>query len=136
MSAKTDPWARQEASRATATTQQRILITDLILSCHIGWGDPERGAPQRLRFNVEIEVTPQRPLNEDISRTVDYSGLVKRIRTLCEERPVKLLETLAEDVADLCFDDPRVFSVRVRIEKPDRYAEAAGIGIEILRERH
>jgi dihydroneopterin aldolase len=135
MSAKTDQRARTPANAATSTTGQRIVISDLLLSCRIGWGDPERGAPQRLRFDVEIDVTPQRPLNEDISRTVDYSGLVRRIRALCEEQPVKLLETLAERVADLCFEDRRVFRVRVRVEKPDRYAEAAGIGIEIVRER-
>ncbi|MDX1712036.1 MAG: dihydroneopterin aldolase [Rhodovibrionaceae bacterium] len=117
------------------TTQQRILLRDLELECRIGWGDPERQAPQRLRFNVDIEVRPERPLNEDIARTMDYSGLVARIRSLCEGPPVKLLETLAERVADICLEDARAVSARVRVEKPDRYAEAAGIGIEITRKR-
>jgi FolB domain-containing protein len=136
MSEKAKQRPAAEPHPASATTEQRILITDLVLSCRIGWGDPERQAPQRLRFNVDIGVTPVRPLNEDISRTVNYSGLVKRIRALCDGPPVKLLETLAEHVADICFEDERVISARVRVEKPDRYAEAGGIGVEILRERN
>jgi dihydroneopterin aldolase len=42
---------------------------------------------------------------------------------------------LAEQVAANCFFDERIVSVRVRIEKLDRYADVGGIGIELERRR-
>jgi dihydroneopterin aldolase len=48
---------------------------------------------------------------------------------------VRLVETLAERIAEACLEDERVEHVRIRIEKLDVFADAASAGIEIERRR-
>jgi dihydroneopterin aldolase len=44
-----------------------------------------------------------------------------------------LVETLAERLAAFCLKDSRVVAVRVRVEKLDVFADAASVGVEIVR---
>ncbi|HOF88075.1 MAG TPA: dihydroneopterin aldolase [Armatimonadota bacterium] len=46
-----------------------------------------------------------------------------------------LVEALAERIAALCLDDPRVRRARVRVEKPGALRFARSVGVEITRER-
>jgi dihydroneopterin aldolase len=120
---------------ATEVTAQRIIVRDLSLSCRIGVTADERARRQRIRLNLTIEVTPDPPSEDRIAEVVHYGHLVDRVRRTCVTANVQLLETLAEQVAANCFFDPRIVSVRVRIEKLDRYADVGGIGIELERRR-
>ena len=40
---------------------------------------------------------------------------------------------MAEDIAAMCLEDPRVRSVRVRVEKLDILENAESVGVEIER---
>ncbi len=115
---------------AIAVTAQRILISDLTLPCRIGVTEEERAERQRLRFNLQLEVRPDPPREDKITEVVDYGRLVARIRGVCTEVEVRLLESLSERIAQACFLDPRVIGARVRIEKLDRYPDVDGIGSE------
>ncbi len=135
---------REEADRGhaprghetdTEVTVQRIIVRDLSLSCRIGVTEEERARRQRIRLNMTLEVVPAPPSDERIAEVVHYGHLVDRVRRTCLEADVQLLETLAEQVAANCFFDDRIVSVRVRIEKLDRYADVGGIGIELERRR-
>lgn len=119
----------------TLITAQRILVRDLILPCHIGVSAKERSQLQRLCFNLELELVPKAPHKDQIDETVHYGHLVEKLRKVCDETKVKLIETLAEHIAAACFFDSRVLQTRVRIEKLDRYGDIGGIGIEIERRR-
>lgn len=89
-----------------------------------------------MRINVELAVADDgAPLNDDVSRVLSYEDIVNGIRRLTDGPHINLVETLAEQVADLCLADHRVRIVRVRVEKPDVFAEAAGVGVEIERVR-
>lgn len=119
----------------TALTSQRIVVRDMTLTCRIGLSDEERARSQRLRLNLEIEIRPAAPNEDEIAEVVHYGHLVARIRKTCLDSNVKLLETLADQVIEACFFDARVVATRVRIEKLDRYPDVGGIGIEIERRR-
>ena len=119
----------------TEVTAQRIIVRDLSLSCRIGVTDEERARRQRIRLNLTVEVVPDPPSEDRIAEVVHYGHLVDRVRRTCLQANVQLLETLAEQVAANCFFDPRILSVRVRVEKLDRYADVGGIGIELERRR-
>ncbi len=119
----------------TEVTAQRIIVRDLSLSCRIGVTEEERARRQRIRLNLTLEVVPDPPSEDRIAEVVHYGHLVDRVRRTCLQANVQLLETLAEQVAANCFFDPRVLSVRVRVEKLDRYADVGGIGIELERRR-
>ena len=119
----------------TEVTAQRIIVRDLSLSCRIGVTEDERARRQRIRLNLALEVVPDPPTEDRIAEVVHYGHLVDRVRRTCLRADVQLLETLAEQVAANCFFDARIVSVKVRIEKLDRYADVGGIGIELERRR-
>ena len=121
-----------QANPARTVRRQRIFLRDLTVSAHLGVSERERARAQRLRINVEAEVRAVRPLDDDPKQIVDYRKLVPNIRKLIADGRPRLLETLADDIAAATFaDDDGVELVRVRIEKLDRYSDAAGIGVEV-----
>lgn len=127
-----------ETQPADAPTRRlyRILVRDLVLKCSIGIHAHERLAPQRVRINVDMGVLEQAgPLCDDIANVVSYEDVIAGIKTMLANGHINLVETLAENIADLCLMDERVESARVRVEKLDVYAEAASVGIEIERTR-
>ena len=113
-----------------AVTAQRILMSDLTLPCRIGVTEEERAERQRLRINLELEVRPNPPQEDKITEVVHYGHLVARIRGVCAEVEVRLLESLSARIAQACFLDERVIGAKVRIEKLDRYPDVGGIGSE------
>ena len=114
---------------------QRIVVRDLTLSCCIGVSVAERAQQQRLRLSVELAVDIPQKAEDQIGAVVDYGQIVGLIRQVCRDNQAVLLETLAQDIAEACFFDPRVRRSRIRIEKLDRYADVGGIGVELEHSR-
>lgn len=112
---------------------RHLFIRDLVLDCRIGVRPREHEAPQRVRLNLDLGVREDGPPVERLDEVVDYSGLLKRVRALIAAGHVDLVETLAERLAALCLEDPRVRSARVRVEKLDVVADATSVGVEIER---
>ena len=115
---------------------RHLFVRDLVLTCRIGVHPHERDRPQRVRLNLDLAVAePDQPSRDQLADVVDYAALVERVRGALGARHVNLVETLAEQVAALCLEDPRVRSARVRIEKLEAIADAAAVGVEIERIR-
>lgn len=93
----------------------------------------ELAAPQRVVLTVWLtcDYGPAR-FADEIASVVDYDFVRDGIRALVAGRHFRLQETLCEEVAALCFADPRVREVRVRSVKPDIYPDAS-VGCEIAR---
>lgn len=120
---------------ADATQSLRhVFVRDLVMSCSVGIYDHEHQAPQRVRFNVDLGVRETvASTSEDIRDVVCYEQIVNRVRGIANDGHTNLVETLAERVAAMCLQDPRVRSARVRVEKLDVFADAAAVGVEIER---
>lgn len=127
--------AKRAPSAETEATRQRIVVRDLSLSCRIGVTEEERARRQRIRLNLALEIAAPPPQEDRIVEVVDYGRIVDRVRQTCLGAEVRLLETLAEQVAAACFFDERIVAARVRIEKLDRYPDIAGIGVELEHRR-
>jgi 2-amino-4-hydroxy-6-hydroxymethyldihydropteridine diphosphokinase len=118
------------------TVTDRILITDLVARVIIGVDDDERRRLQDIRINISMEAdTSKSGVSDIIEDTVNYSTVAKRIVHLAEESRFYLVEKLAQEIAALCLDDPRVLSVTVKIEKPNAIRVARSVGVEITRAR-
>jgi dihydroneopterin aldolase len=115
---------------------RHLFIRDLVLACRIGVREHEHEAPQQVRLNLDLGVREEREFDERLERVVDYSALLERVRALVAAGHVELVETLAERLAELCLEDLRVRSVRVRVEKLDVVPDAASVGVEIERLNH
>src|SRR3546814_9852487 len=75
------------------------------------------------------------PSRDTITELVYYGRLAKAGRNHVLSTTFRLLETLAEELSEVCFGFAPVSETRVRIEKLDRYADIGGIGVEITRRR-
>ena len=115
---------------------RHVFIRDLMVECLIGVYESEKEAPQRVRINLDLAVDEgEHPIIDDIKNVVSYETMANYILEIANEGHVNLVETFAEKIADMCFDDCRVDSVRVRIEKLDIFENAESVGVEIERFR-
>lgn len=111
----------------------QIFIRGQRVSCHIGVPDGERSEPQELLVHTRLFPSniPQ-PLGDNIDQTIDYHAVYLRIIEVAGERPRKLVETLAEDLAEMILSEFSVREVAIEIEKfilPD----TACVGVAITR---
>ncbi len=116
--------------------QRHIFIRDLVLSCNIGVYRHERDAPQRVRLNIDLAIADDTAGATDrLADTVSYERIVEGARAIVDARHYNLVETLAEALAALCLEDPRVNAARIRVEKLDVFADTGAVGVEIERPR-
>ncbi|MEG9884554.1 MAG: dihydroneopterin aldolase [Hyphomicrobiales bacterium] len=112
----------------------RIFIRDLTLNARLGVYDREKAASQRIVVNIDLTVAlPSVLLEDDLRQVVCYETIVNKVKAMVARRHIHLAETLAGQIVNLCLEDSRVFSARVRVEKPDAIAKARSVGVEIER---
>jgi dihydroneopterin aldolase len=112
----------------------RIFVRDLEMIASVGVHAHEKIAPQRIRVSIDLTVGPRAPDATDTVDTVlSYENVVKGIRAIVATGHFQLIETLAERVAAACLTHYSVSAVKVKIEKPDIFPDAATVGIEIER---
>lgn len=112
----------------------RLFVRDLDVVCSIGILPFEKTTPQRVRVNLTCE-TVLTPVAGDINSVVCYDRLVTAIQSFVQNQHVDLVETVAEHICHICFEDSRVQKVWARVEKLDIYDNAAGVGVELERVR-
>lgn len=130
-----EPKLRQVAPNAApdeAPALDRVFIRDLVLDVEIGVHNYEKGATQRVRFSIDVDLTrATRALDDDIARTFDYDTIIAGIKGIVARGHINLVETLAEEIARHCLAHPRAARVAVKIEKLDK--EPGAVGVEIVR---
>lgn len=95
-----------------------IRIASLELKSRIGVTAAERRKAQRLTVSLTmVPVHEFGALEDDLSRTIDYSAVAKSIRKLSLARPRKLIETLAGEIADLVLDEFACRHVALELRK-------------------
>ena len=118
-------------ARAYDIRERRVHIRGLTLNAQVGVYEEEKHYPQRLLLDLELVVQLTDNSPDNISQVVDYGALASSIRALALQQHTELLETLAEQIAQLCLRDPRVTRVDLRLEKPDIFSDADGVGISL-----
>ena len=115
----------------------RILLSGLRVRGHHGVLPHEAQLGQVFVVDLELvlDLVPA-GRSDDLATTVDYGSLAGRVAGAVGGRPRKLLEALAEDLAQLVLADERVRQVRVRVTKPQAPLPVDGsVAVEITRER-
>lgn len=114
----------------------RIHIRDLHLRCIIGIFDEERRDRQDVIINLTLYADLAGAGRTDrIEDTIDYKAAKKRVIALVEQSSCLLVERLAQQIADLCLEDPRVQRVAVTVDKPGALRFARSVAVEIIRDR-
>ena len=114
----------------------KIFIKDLKVRGILGIHDWERVTPRDIIINVTVYADTRKAAHsDDIADCVDYSALAKKIRAHAEYAARMTVEALANDLAEICLQEPKASKVVVRVEKPGAVPEAASVGVEVERKR-
>lgn len=99
----------------------RIALRGITARGRHGWFPHERENGQRFVVDVVLGVdTRSAAVTDDLAETVDYGTLAEKIAgVVAAGEPVKLLETLAQRIGEVCLADTRVEDVEVTVHKPD-----------------
>jgi len=114
----------------------RVFIRDLIIRCIVGIDEQERREKQEVLVQLTLHTDLRQAGRTDaLEDTVDYRALKKRILHLAEESRFRLIEALAQSIAEECLREERVEQVEVVVEKPGALRFARTVGVQILRRR-
>ena len=116
--------------------KKKVIIKDLLLNFVIGYYSAEKTKKQNVKFNIELNYTDQKNLNDkDIKSIVDYGRIIKVIKNMTKNKHYNFLESLADDLFDELFKDERIDKIKLKIEKLDAIRDAVSVGIEITKKR-
>ncbi len=111
-----------------------IRIERFRLKCFIGVSDRERRTRTPIALTIRLHLDLRRAgCSDELSDTVDYALLMKRVKGESENGCCRLLEALAEHISAICLAERLVKAVDVRVEK--RGTIAAPVAVEIHRSR-
>ncbi|MGH6658044.1 MAG: dihydroneopterin aldolase [Sphingomicrobium sp.] len=110
----------------------RIILDSLELKVDVGFHDFEVGVPQRLLVSVEIWLEDARvPAGDDPQLAWNYDSVRMEVERIAGEGRYNLQETLAHALFESIAARRGVKALRLRTSKPDIYADAHGVGVEI-----
>ena len=119
-----------------STTKRTVLIKDFSINEIIGIHEHEKINKQKIVFNIVIDVNQNTlPDENNLSSIVDYEKITNKIESLAKNKKYNFLESLAEDSFSEIFEDNRINSVKIKIEKPDAITSAKSVGVEVFKNR-
>ena len=115
-----------------AVRQSRITLDRLEVMTDIGFHAFEVGTPQRLLITVELWLDPAAAPTDDVPESAwDYDFLREEVRRIASSRRFNLQETLVQALYERFAACHGVEDLRISSAKPDIYADARGVGVEI-----
>ena len=113
-----------------------VFIKDFIIEEIIGIHEHEKIKKQKIKFNIVMEVNPNTiPDEHDIKSIVNYEKITQKLENLVKTKKYNFLESLAEDSFKEIFEDKRINSVKIKIEKPEAIKNAESVGVEVFKNR-
>ena len=113
-----------------------VFIKDFIIQEIIGIHEHEKTKKQKIKFNIVVNVNQNTvPDEKDIKSIVDYEKITNKLENLVKNKKYNFLESLAEDSFKEIFEDKRINSVKIKIEKPDAIKNSDSVGVEVFKSR-
>ncbi|MDH3730066.1 MAG: dihydroneopterin aldolase [Acidimicrobiia bacterium] len=115
----------------------QIHIKNLLVRGIVGINPDERTKVQDILVNVTMSAdTSPAAASDDIADSVNYRTVAKSIIGHVEQGDPLLVERLAGEIAQICFDtDSRIEQVSVSVDKPGALRFAESVGVTITRNR-
>ena len=111
-----------------------IFLHGLKVECVIGIWEWERRITQTLIFDLDIGFhTTVAAHSGKIEDTLSYREVAKRVTAYAQEARANLVETLAQGVAEILFEEFGVPWCKVRVNKRGAVTGATDVGVVIER---
>jgi dihydroneopterin aldolase len=118
--------------RELAVKSSKILLDSLEVETDIGFHQFEIGNPQKLLITVELWLDVlEPPAGDSPDAAWDYDFLRNEVIRLAGERRYNLQETLVHAIYQRLAAMRGVRALRVSSAKPDIYADAVKVGVEV-----
>ena len=112
------------------------FIKDFIIEEIIGFYKHEKEKKQKIIFNIVLDIDQSSlPDEKDIKSIVDYEKITNKLENLTKSKKYNILESFAEDSFKEIFEDKRIDSVTIKIEKPEAIKNAESVGVEVFKTR-
>ncbi len=112
----------------------RVLIRQLKIETVIGVYEWEKKIHQSLLIDIDM-AWDNKPAaaSDDYQHALCYETVSNRLIALITEKPIELIETVAEMTANCLMTEFDVPWVKVTVMKPGAVPSAAAVGVEIER---
>ena len=116
--------------------KRTVFIKDFIIEEIIGIHEHEKIKKQKIKFNVVLGVDQRTIPNERNRKSiVNYEKITNKLENLVKKKKYNFLESLAEDSFKEIFEDKRIKSATIKIEKPEAIKNAESVGVEVFKTR-
>lgn len=114
----------------------KVLIRQLRIDTVIGVYEWEKNIHQSLFLDLDMAWdNKEAAATDDYQYALCYETVSNRLTQLITEKPIELIETVAERVAQCLLTEFMVSWVKVVVMKPGAVPSAASVGVEIERSR-
>ena len=119
-----------------SSVKRTVFIKNFIIEEIIGIHKQEKVNKQKIKFNIILSVDRNTVPNEkNIKSIVDYEKITNKLKNLTRSKKYNFLESLAEDSFKEIFEDKRINSATIKIEKPEAIKNAESVGVEVFKTR-
>ena len=119
-----------------SSVKRTVFIKNFVIEEIIGIHKHEKIKKQKIKFNIVLDINQSSIPNErDIKSIVDYEKITNKLENLTKSKKYNFLESLAEDSFKEIFEDTRINSVTIKIEKPEAIKKAESVGVEVFKTR-
>ena len=119
-----------------SSIKRTVFIKDFIIEEIIGIHEHEKIKKQKIKFNIVLNIYQNYiPDDENIKSIVDYEKIANKLENLIKSKKYNFLESLAEDSFEEIFEDRRINSITIKIEKPEAIKNAESVGVEVFKTR-
>ena len=113
-----------------------VEVCGLEVECVLGVYEEERGRERRVAMDVALEVrTGEAAQADEFAKALNYERVEEDLRLLARVGQFRLVETLAEKAAAVCWGYAGVRRGRVRVETPGALKHARSVAVSVERGR-
>ncbi|WP_144210259.1 dihydroneopterin aldolase [Shewanella donghaensis] len=112
----------------------KVLIRELKVETVIGIYEWEKQIHQTLLIDLDMAWDNKlAAASDDYQHALCYETVSNRLTALITEKPIELIETIAEMVANCLMSEFNVLWVKVAVMKPGAVSTAKSVGVVIER---
>ena len=116
--------------------QDAIFLRELRVDTIVGVWEWERKIRQTVSIDLEMGTDiRQAAKSDDLEDTLNYKKVAKRVQAFVSDSEFKLVETMAERIAEVVLAEFELPWLRVRVSKPGAIRGAKDVGVMIYRSR-
>lgn len=114
-----------------------IFIQQLTVDTTIGVYEWEKEIKQPLVLDINLLTDTRLAAQTDnINHALDYFKIAEQVTEFIKAHQFELVETVAEQVANLILTQFSVETVTIKVAKPKAVSNAASVGVNITRRAH